>query len=117
MSVLLLGGACGGSKDPNAAGDGTVPAPTPAEPTTAVGPAAFAGSWFRHGIGLDVSSTGAVDASYRTYRWCTEGPPPCDKIDDNGLITDGGHLVGDVAGPYPGVCQGRRQARRRPSRS
>jgi hypothetical protein len=66
---------------------------TDAEPTAYATPAIdfslFAGSWTRHGFSLDVDASGAGTASWRTYRFCSDGPPPCDTFAGN-TIVDGG---------------------------
>ena len=65
----------------------------------------FARTWSRHGFGLIVYADGYGIAGWRIYRWCSDDPtPPCDLIDDTGLITNGGrativfsHVEGDTA--------------------
>jgi len=51
----------------------------------------FAGSWYHHGIGVDIAADGSGTMIWRTYQWCNEDPtPPCDGIEGN-MIIDGGH--------------------------
>jgi hypothetical protein len=55
---------------------------------------AFAGPWWHHGFGLTINDLGFGEATWRTYRWCSDFPPPCDRMDGN-MIRSGGvaHLV------------------------
>jgi serine/threonine protein kinase len=70
---------------------------------TATSFALFAGGWGAHGGGFTIQPDGSFSVLMRTYRWCTDNPPPCDSISNN-VITGGdvasGHLIsssGDVA--------------------
>ena len=60
----------------------------PAEP--ALG--SFAGRWQSHSFLLDIDAQGSGAATWRTYRWCSSAPPPCDDMRDN-LITPGGRAT------------------------
>jgi len=55
--------------------------------------APFVGSWYGHGRGLDISTTGGFTLAERTYAWCSQGPPPCDTMSGN-TITDGDIATG-----------------------
>jgi len=57
--------------------------------------AQFAGTWYRHGVGARVAESGDIEASYRTYRWCTDEPPPCDRLNGSEIVS-GGRLVGRI---------------------
>ena len=44
--------------------------------------------------------------SLRTYRWCTDSPPPCDTLSDNIIIagdTASGHLTSSSGNVATGV--------------
>ena len=63
----------------------------------------FEGGWGRSGGGFNIQPDGSFTVSLRTYKWCTQGPPPCHSMSNN-IITggdiDSGHLTsssGDVA--------------------
>jgi serine/threonine protein kinase len=65
--------------------------------------ALFVGGWGAHGGGFTIQPDGTFSVLMRTYRWCTDNPPPCDSISNN-VITGGdsasGYLIsssGDVA--------------------
>jgi hypothetical protein len=70
---------------------------------TATSFASFAGGWGAHGGGFVIKADGSFTMSLRTYRWCTDSPPPCDSISDSAIIagdTASGHLTsssGNVA--------------------
>jgi len=52
--------------------------------------APFTGSWYHHGIHLDITAAGHVYAAYRTYVWCSATRRfACDRISGN-QIYDGG---------------------------
>ena len=61
---------------------------TAAEPALA----AFAGRWQSHSFLLEIDAQGSGTAAWRTYRWCSGAPPPCDEMRDN-LITPGGRAT------------------------
>ena len=48
--------------------------------------AAFAGAWSGHGGGLIIQPDGRFTLSNRTYRWCSQDPPPCDALSGNNII-------------------------------
>jgi hypothetical protein len=93
LVLLVFGGAaCSPSTRTVDAGD----EPAPAATTTATGVsdlARFAGVWQRHGITIEVTETGALEATYRVYAWCDDAPEPCDSMEGSTIIS-GGHLVG-----------------------
>ena len=43
----------------------------------------FIGTWYNHGDALTIQQDGHAHFTGRVYRWCTEGPPPCDSIEGN----------------------------------
>ena len=47
---------------------------------------AFAGAWSGHGGGLIIQPDGRFTISNRTYRWCSQDPPPCDAISGSNII-------------------------------
>lgn len=52
--------------------------------------AAFAGSWYYHGLNVDVTAVGVVYAIYRTYTWCSGAQQAgCDRS-VGGQLIDGG---------------------------
>ena len=46
----------------------------------------FIGTWYSHGDVLTIKQDGHAHFVGRVYRWCTEGPPPCDKMEENTII-------------------------------
>lgn len=55
----------------------------------------YIGTWSRHGLSVFIREDGEMTMVWRTYQWC--GPnvtPPCDTIDDEGVITAGGYDSG-----------------------
>src|SRR5215469_18918070 len=48
----------------------------------------FVGTWYSHGDVLTIKQDGHAHFTGRVYRWCTEGPAPCDTIEGN-TITPG----------------------------
>jgi hypothetical protein len=46
----------------------------------------FAGAWSGHGGGLIIQPDGRFTISNRTYRWCSQDPPPCDAISGSNII-------------------------------
>ncbi len=95
LTVLLAGGC----------GDGSATAsrltPTSASPIApeSSGPlsfATFAGIWSRHSGKLVIRDNGQFTISLRTYRWCSQNPPPCDSI--SGIaIRDGDYASGHLS--------------------
>lgn len=80
--------SCGTTTTYRASGS---PSPTPrssGSPSAAASAAfgAFAGTWGRHGGGLLIQPDGRFTISNRTYRWCTQDPPPCDAMSGNNII-------------------------------
>ena len=61
------------------------------------GLASFTGLWRSHSFMLTIDEHGAGDAAWRTYRWCSSAPPPCDDMRDD-LITPGGRAAFVVQG-------------------
>jgi hypothetical protein len=53
----------------------------------------FAHRWQRHGLTVEIAPDGSLTATWRTYRFCSEAPPPCDGVQDD-VITDGGRGTG-----------------------
>ena len=43
----------------------------------------FIGTWYSHGDVLTIKQDGHAHFTGRVYRWCTEGPAPCDTIEGN----------------------------------
>ena len=43
----------------------------------------FIGTWYSHGDVLTIRQDGHAHFTGRVYRWCTEGPAPCDTIKGN----------------------------------
>jgi hypothetical protein len=64
-----------------------------ARPTAPSSPAftAFAGQWYGHGSYLVIRPDGGFAMTMRTYRFCGQDPPPCDKFSGNTIT------AGDVA--------------------
>ena len=48
----------------------------------------FIGTWHSHANVLIIKQDGHAHFVGRVYRWCTEGPPPCDKMEGD-IITPG----------------------------
>ena len=46
----------------------------------------FIGTWYSHGDVLTIKQDGQAHFTGRVYRWCTEGPAPCDTMDGNTII-------------------------------
>ena len=65
----------------------------PAEPALA----SFTGLWRSHSFMLTIDEHGVGNAAWRTYRWCSSAPPPCDDMRDD-LITPGGRAAFVVQG-------------------
>src|SRR5205809_1171940 len=49
----------------------------------------FAGTWYWHGEGVSIEPDGSGRAGWRTYRRCSEEPPPCDVERGHELISGG----------------------------
>jgi hypothetical protein len=74
----------------SAATTSTTAASTTTTSTVVPGPAGpFAGEWYHHGVQMVIDTTGHGLFIFRLYRYCTEGPPPCDVSVGNN-IWDGG---------------------------
>lgn len=69
------------SRSPRPSASGSLSAP-PASPSFG----AFAGAWSGHGGGLIIQPDGRFTISNRTYRWCSQDPPPCDAISGSNII-------------------------------
>lgn len=78
----------------------TIPSKTPSVTQLAASPSsnqnqapdftAFAKGWSKHGFGIKINTDGSGEASWRTYKWCSDDPtPPCDSMEGNNII-DGG---------------------------
>jgi hypothetical protein len=77
--------------------------------------ASFAGSWYFHGISVDVTARGAVYAVYRTYNWCGGGLRyGCDRVVD-GQIIDGGIWAAFLQKPRGATVRGSIAASAAPS--
>src|SRR5438132_11883103 len=63
------------------------------------------GTFAGHGRALTVQSDGAAFVTYRTYTWCSQGPPPCDDVQD-GQIIGGGNLTIQFTSATPTVASG-----------
>ena len=46
----------------------------------------FSGSWYNHGGVLTINQDGHAHFVSRVYRWCVDGPAPCDTIDGDTII-------------------------------
>lgn len=46
----------------------------------------FIGTWHSHADVLTIQQDGRALFDGRVYRWCTEGPPPCDKLEGDKII-------------------------------
>ena len=46
----------------------------------------FSGSWYNHGGVLTIKQDGHAHFVSRVYRWCVDGPAPCDTIDGDTFI-------------------------------
>jgi hypothetical protein len=62
--------------------------PASASPYVPASPSfgAFAGTWSGHGGSLIIQPDGRFTISNRTYRWCSQDPPPCDAMSGNNII-------------------------------
>ena len=59
----------------------------------------FAGSWYHHGLTLNVTAGGSVFAVYRLYAWCSAQQRfGCDRTHGN-QIYDGGLWAGSLQKP------------------
>jgi serine/threonine protein kinase len=83
----------------------SAPATTGTYPSAVASFALFAGGWGGHGGGIDIKPDGTFAISLRTYRWCTEGPPPCDNIINN-VITPGDIASGHLSSSSGNVATG-----------
>ncbi|MGD0375231.1 MAG: hypothetical protein ABSB01_11700 [Streptosporangiaceae bacterium] len=95
LTVLLAGGCGGGSATASKL------TPTSARPIAPESPspqsfATFAGTWRRHSGNLVIRDNGQFTISLRTYRWCSQNPPPCDSISGN-VIRDGDNASGQLS--------------------
>jgi hypothetical protein len=74
---------------------------TTAPATTTVAPqdvSAYVGTWAGHVGAVTIDADGNGSASWRVYEWChVTLARPCDTIDANGLITDGGAATFRIA--------------------
>jgi hypothetical protein len=84
----------------------TTPTPTTAPSTTAPTSttvasqdvSAYVGTWAGHVGAVTIDADGNGSASWRVYEWCyVTHARPCDTIDANGLITDGGAATFRIA--------------------
>lgn len=57
--------------------------------TPTAGFSRFAQVWQRHGLTVRVTADGRVTASWRTYHFCSEAPPPCDRFEGDDIINGG----------------------------
>ena len=95
LTAILAAGGAGCSSAASHATGGS-PSPT-AHPSASGSPAfaAFAGKWIGHGSYLVVRSDGRFTISKRTYRFCSQNPPPCDTVSGN-TITNGDVATGQL---------------------
>jgi hypothetical protein len=77
-------------------------APAAHSPAAVSSFAAFAGGWSGHGGGVEIQADGSFTISRRTYTWCYESSPPCDKIVSNTII------AGDVASGHLSSSSGQK---------
>jgi hypothetical protein len=90
------GGSTGVSATPTPT---TIASATPTTLADAMQP--FVGDWASEGVALVINADGTGSLRGRTYRWCTDSPPPCDS-DNNGDIVgglDSNLLFTQVSGP------------------
>jgi hypothetical protein len=73
---------------------------SPSPGTAATSFASFAGGWGGHDGGIDIKADGSFTISVRTYTWCTEASPPCDKIVGNTIVP------GDIASGHLSTASG-----------
>jgi hypothetical protein len=66
---------------------------------------AFVGNWSRHDAVLVIRRTGDFAVQWRTYRWCSDSPPPCDTTTGD-VINDGGHASGRVEPATDRIARG-----------
>jgi hypothetical protein len=45
--------------------------------------------WFAHSFAVTIHADGSGSALWRTYRWCSESPKPCDRMRGNEIISGG----------------------------
>ena len=82
----------------------TVPTTTTiAIPGVDVGP--FAGTWYHHGIVMDIFTTGDGNFGWRTYTDCGTNAPPCDYSMGNNII-DGGYALFGLTASSPTSASG-----------
>jgi hypothetical protein len=66
----------------------------------------FAGDWYWHGEGVTIERDGRGTAVWRTYGWCDDTPPPCDRSEGDLIISGGAaffvlvRATGDSADGY-----------------
>jgi hypothetical protein len=76
----------------------------PHERVGAYGP--FAGSWYHHGVTLEVTAGGSVVAVYRLYAWCSAQQRfGCDRTSGH-QIYDGGLWAGSLQTPRGATVTG-----------
>jgi peptide/nickel transport system substrate-binding protein len=67
--------------------------------------ALFAGGWGAHGGGIAVRPDGSFSVLMRTYRWCSDNPPPCDSMANN-VITGGDSASGNLTSSSGDIATG-----------
>lgn len=67
----------------------------------------FAAQWGGHGRGLTVQPDGRFEITMRTYRWCDEGPPPCDTLNQDSVIISGTRAEGTLETVSGNVATGK----------
>lgn len=95
LACLLLAAGCGSSDDVTATEGPSVP--DAADAAEEFEPGVLAQGWMAHGRSIAVRADGSFEISYRTYRWCSTDPPPCDP-DAGGTIGHGGRATGTFDG-------------------
>jgi hypothetical protein len=75
---------------PRAVGSGGTESDDVPIKTAAVAFAHFTGTWWHHGLTLQVLPDGRGSLSWRVYRWCGPGvPQPCDSMSGDTIVEGG----------------------------
>jgi hypothetical protein len=91
IGVLLLVLAFTACSAPGAPAASATTPPAAAAPSPDLQP--FVGDWGRHGFDLKITRDGSFTFAWRTYRFCGQFPPPCDRMVNNSIV-DGGQATG-----------------------
>src|SRR5919201_4154333 len=111
--VLVVLGALGGAAMTGIAILAAAPLPRPnvvlplpvVRVSTSPSVSAFVGNWSRHDGVLVIQRTGDFAVRWRTYRWCSDSPPPCDSTTGD-VINDGGHASGRLEPATDRIAKG-----------